>query len=56
VVAWKETFAVRPGDCFTVQPGQVHQLENTGATPLNALFGCSSQHLTTDRTILGAPR
>lgn len=51
-VLWQEHFDVRPGDCFTVQPGQVHQLHNTGDTPMNALFGCSITHLTTDRTVL----
>jgi mannose-6-phosphate isomerase-like protein (cupin superfamily) len=55
-VTWTEVFEVAAGDCFTVQPGQVHQLENPGTTPLNALFGCSATHLTTDRTVLGASR
>ncbi len=51
-VLWQEVFEVRPGDCFTVQPGQVHQLHNIGDTRLQALFGCSTTHLTTDRTVL----
>jgi mannose-6-phosphate isomerase-like protein (cupin superfamily) len=55
-VVWKEVFDVAAGDCFTVNPGQVHQLENSGPDPLNALFGCSATHLTTDRTVLGASR
>ena len=55
-VHWEEVFDVAAGDCFTVQPGQVHQLENNGHSSLNALFGCSATHLTTDRTVLGASR
>ena len=55
-VAWKEVFDVAAGDCFTVKPGQAHQLENNGSDTLNALFGCSATHLTTDRTVLGASR
>jgi hypothetical protein len=52
----EEVFDVTAGDCFTVKPGQVHQLENSGPGPLNALFGCSATHLTTARTVLGAFR
>jgi mannose-6-phosphate isomerase-like protein (cupin superfamily) len=52
-VAWTDAFDVHAGDCFTIQPGQVHQLENIGTTALNALFGCSSTHLSTDRTVIG---
>jgi mannose-6-phosphate isomerase-like protein (cupin superfamily) len=55
-VAWEEHFEVRAGDCFTVQAGQVHQLHNTGDAVMNALFGCSAAHLTTDRTIIGGRR
>lgn len=55
-VIWKEVFDVAASDCFTVKPGQAHQLENSGPDPLNALFGCSATHLTTDRTVLGASR
>jgi mannose-6-phosphate isomerase-like protein (cupin superfamily) len=55
-VHWEEIFDVASGDCFTVKPGQVHQLENQGDTPLNAIFGCSATHLTTDRTVLGVSR
>jgi mannose-6-phosphate isomerase-like protein (cupin superfamily) len=55
-IAWKESFPVSKGDCFTVKAGQVHQLENTGDAPLNALFGCPASHLSTDRTVLSAAR
>lgn len=55
-VNWKEVFEVTAGDCFTVKPGQVHQLESHGETPLNALYGCSATHVTTDRTVLGVCR
>jgi mannose-6-phosphate isomerase-like protein (cupin superfamily) len=51
-VAWAEPFEVRAGDCFTVKPGMVHQLHNTGSETMNALFACSPTHLTTDRTVL----
>jgi len=52
----QEVFDVAAGDCSTVKPGQAHQLENNGSDTLNALFGCSATHLTTDRTVLGASR
>ena len=55
-VTWTESFPVSQGDCFTVKAGQVHQLENTGGQPLNALFGCPVSHLSTDRTVLSAVR
>jgi mannose-6-phosphate isomerase-like protein (cupin superfamily) len=55
-VVWQEGFEVRAGDCFTVRAGQVHQLQNTGTTVMNALFACPASHLNTDRTIIGGPR
>jgi mannose-6-phosphate isomerase-like protein (cupin superfamily) len=49
---WTQQLEVHAGDCFTVAPGQPHQLHNPGPKPLNALFACSPTHLTTDRTVL----
>ena len=52
-IDWEEAFEVCAGDCFTVRPGWVHQLENPGPEPLNALFGCAATHLSTDRVLVG---
>jgi hypothetical protein len=43
-------------DTWYHMDGQVHQLENHGDKPLNALVGCSGAHLTTNRIVLGASR
>jgi len=52
-VLWTHVFPVSTGDCFSVAAGQVHQLENIGDKPLNALFACPAQHLSSDRTMVG---
>ncbi len=51
-VDWRESLPVAAGDCFTVEQGQVHQLENTSPTRLVAVFGCPTSHLGTDRTMV----
>ncbi len=51
-VEWKEAVPVAKGDCFTVQPGQVHQLENASPEGLIALFGCPMAHLGSDRIVI----
>ena len=48
-VIWTDTAPVQKGDCFTVEPGIVHQLENTGQVPMYASFCCSPDHLAGDR-------
>jgi mannose-6-phosphate isomerase-like protein (cupin superfamily) len=45
--------AVNEGDFFKVEPFWVHQLENTGQTPLTLIFGCPKNHLETDRYMTG---
>jgi mannose-6-phosphate isomerase-like protein (cupin superfamily) len=52
VVAWNTSVDVRGGDCFTVQEGQVHQLENTGSLPMIAIIVCPAAHIGHDRFIV----
>jgi mannose-6-phosphate isomerase-like protein (cupin superfamily) len=51
-VSWNRPVDVRSGDCFTVQEGEVHQLENTGLLPLVATIVCPAAHLGQDRFIV----
>lgn len=48
-VIWSDPFQVKTGDCFTVEEGEVHQLENTLDNRLIIVVGCSKSHVTTDR-------
>lgn len=43
---------LKNSDCFTVQEGQVHQLENTGSEPMVACFVCPAAHISHDRFIV----
>jgi mannose-6-phosphate isomerase-like protein (cupin superfamily) len=52
VVTWNRSVAVRIGDCFTVQEGEVHQLENTGSLPMIAIIICPAAHIGNDRFII----
>jgi mannose-6-phosphate isomerase-like protein (cupin superfamily) len=52
VVTWDIPVVVNRGDCFTVQEGQVHQLENTGSYPLIAIIICPAAHIGHDRFIV----
>lgn len=49
---WFEPVAVEAGATFTVSPGMLHQLHNTGDTPLVLIFGCPDSHLDTDRVVV----
>lgn len=49
---WRISAAVKKGDCFTIQAGEVHQLVNDRNERLVALFGCPTSHLSTDRTMV----
>lgn len=49
---WFEPVAVEAGATFTVSPGMLHQLHNTGDTPLILIFGCPDSHLDNDRVIV----
>jgi mannose-6-phosphate isomerase-like protein (cupin superfamily) len=46
------TTPVKKGDTFKIEPGQAHQLVNTGSTPLRLLFVCPATHLSTDRIVI----
>ena len=52
MVDWAEAVEIKSGDCFTISEKEVHQLENTGAERLVALFICRTSHLGDDRIIV----
>lgn len=52
MVELAEPVDIKGGDCFTIAEKEVHQLENTGADRLVALFICRTSHLGDDRTIV----
>ncbi len=49
----RRTLSVKTGDCFTIYPNTLHQLENNTSAPLALIFGCPNTHLSTDRIIWG---
>ncbi|HUW63621.1 MAG TPA: cupin domain-containing protein [Spirochaetia bacterium] len=51
-VSWNPSVPVQKGDVFSITPGQVHQLENTGDDNLLLVFGCPASHLGNDRTMV----
>lgn len=40
---------VAADDVFTIKPGVIHSLDNTGNTPMRALFVCPESHVGKDR-------
>lgn len=44
-------FPVKPGDTVRIQPGTVHSLENTGASPMKLLCCCSPAYSHDDTEI-----
>ena len=52
VVTWYTPVFVNSGDCFTVQEGEVHQLENTGSSPMIVIIVCPAAHIGHDRFIV----
>lgn len=53
-VQWDKSFRVEPGDCFTINEKQVHQLINNSNKPLKAVFTCPELHLSSDRYFITA--
>jgi mannose-6-phosphate isomerase-like protein (cupin superfamily) len=49
---WNSPVVVSSGNCFTVEEGQVNQLENTGLLPMIAIIICPSAHISHDRVIV----
>ncbi len=49
---WNEPISVRAGDTFSISPTMLHQLHNTGTTPLVLIFGCPDSHLAADREVV----
>ena len=52
VVVWNTALDVRSGNCFTMQEGEVHQLENTTSLPMIAIIVCPAAHIGQDRFIV----
>ena len=52
MVTWNQSADLKSGDCFTIQKGQAHQLENTGSEPMIACFICPAAHIGHDRFIV----
>ena len=51
-VDWQDSFIVQKGDCFTIEEGEVHQLDNDHDHPLLLVVGCPKSHLSTNRTVV----
>ncbi len=51
-VIWNRSVNLKSGDCFMVNEGEVHQLENTGPEPMIACFVCPAAHTGHDRFIV----
>lgn len=49
---WSEPVSVQSGDTFSISPRMLHQLHNTGITPLVLIFGCPDSHLSSDREVV----
>lgn len=43
--------SVVAGDFFNINPGVIHQLENTADESLILVFGCPASHLSSDRVL-----
>ncbi len=52
MVTWNQSVDLKSGDCFMVDEGQVHQLENTGSESMIACFVCPAAHIGHDRFIV----
>lgn len=50
-VQWTDSQKVTPGDCFTVNEGDVHQLVNIQNRRMLVIVGCAASHVTTDRIV-----
>ena len=48
-VIWKQKITVSQGDCFSIQPQEVHRLTSTGNENLQLLFFAPPSHLSDDR-------
>ncbi|MFZ5946187.1 MAG: cupin domain-containing protein [Bacillota bacterium] len=51
-VKWKQAVSVKTGDCFTVNPGEAHQLVNTAGESLILVFACPFSHVSSDRIMV----
>lgn len=52
-VVWKHRTSVKPGDCFCIQPQDVHRLTSIGNENLQILFFAPPAHLSVDRFFTG---
>lgn len=51
-VDWQESFPVRKGDCFTIDEGMAHQLDNDSDQPMILVVGCPKSHLAANRVVV----
>jgi mannose-6-phosphate isomerase-like protein (cupin superfamily) len=49
-IVWNTPVGVRSGDCFTLEEGKVHQLENTSPLPMVIAIVCPAAHIGHDRS------
>ncbi len=48
-VTWVSRTKIKAGDCFSIQPMQVHRLVNSGDSTMHILFSTPPTHLGEDR-------
>jgi len=48
-VTWVSKIKIKAGDCFSIQPMQVHRLINLGDTTMHIVFSTPPTHLGEDR-------
>lgn len=51
-VEWLSVVAIKAGDCFSIQAGQVHSLVNSGDIVMRVVFSAPPSHLGEDRTFI----
>jgi len=51
-VDWQDSFAVQKGDCFTIEEGMAHQLDNDPDQPMILVVGCPKSHLSFNRVLV----
>lgn len=55
-VEWLSVTAIKAGDCFSIRPGQVHCLVNSGDTLMKVVFSAPPSHLGEDRFFITAAK
>jgi len=47
-----DRFEVRPGDCITIPPGTLHNIQNSGDQPLTILCSCAPPYRHDDTVVV----